>query len=76
MLFDIRKDYGRNADSGKSALLQSSLAAMLSFRLDQWAGGSPVIRYTQMCVILNGFITWVVGTHLPQGRMPALVAHM
>jgi serine O-acetyltransferase len=71
MLSDFRKDYDRYAEGSRRALLEPSLAAVLSYRLGQWCSGirapviGPVLRAAH--VVLHCFITLSLGIHLPRG---------
>jgi serine O-acetyltransferase len=71
MLSDFRKDYDRYAECGRSALLEPSLAALLSYRIGQRCRRikapiiGPVLRAVH--VVLHSFVTLSVGIHLPRG---------
>ena len=71
MLSDFRKDFQRYAEDGKSAFLEPSLAAILSYRLGQSCRRirvpvmGTVLRAAH--VVLHSFITLIVGIHLPRG---------
>jgi serine O-acetyltransferase len=71
MSSDFRKDYDRYAECGRLALLDPSLAAILSYRVGQWCRRvripviGPVLRCTHL--VLHGLIALVVGIHLPRG---------
>jgi serine O-acetyltransferase len=71
MLSDFQKDLDRYSACGKSALLEPSLAAILSYRIGQSCRRVrvPVVGAALRAahVILHSFITLCVGIHLPRG---------
>lgn len=81
MLSDLRKDLARYAESGRGALLDPSVAAIVSYRLGQWCRRckSPVIGpiFRSMHVVLHAIITLIVGIYLPRGASigPGLRIH-
>jgi serine O-acetyltransferase len=70
MQSDLRIDLARYAESGKGALLDPSLAAIVSYRLGQWCRRrkmpilGPILRAIH--VVPHAIITVAVGIYLPR----------
>src|ERR1035438_9345578 len=70
MLSNLRQDLERYATSGRSALLDPSVAVIVSYRLGQWCRRSkvpiagPVFR--ALHAFLHAIITLIVGIYLPR----------
>lgn len=71
MLSELRKDLTRYTQSGKGALLDPSVAAIVSYRLGQCFRRcripilGPILR--SMHVLFHAFVTVTVGIYLPRG---------
>jgi len=81
MLSDLCKDLARYTESGRSALLDPSVAAIVSYRLGQWCRrcNIPVIGpiFRAIHIVLHAIVTLIVGIYLPRGASigPGLRIH-
>lgn len=81
MLSDLRKDLARYTENGRRALLDPSVAAIVSYRFGRWCGrcNIPVIGpiFRAIHVVLHAMITLMVGIYLPRGASigPGLRIH-
>lgn len=70
MQSDLRKDLARYAESGRCALLDPSLAAVVSYRLGRWCRQCrvPILgaAFRTIHALLHATITLAVGIYLPR----------
>jgi serine O-acetyltransferase len=71
VLSDFRQDYHRYTKSGRSPLLEPSLAAIVLYRAGQWSRRIriPIVGHLLRAghIVLHSLITLAIGIHLPRG---------